>query len=309
MSTPTTIELQANGALDHAAVIANLKSHTVAGLQDFNPETKQLSRWIEVSGTQQFVQAQLIDAHLRLTTYSQDPLINDAIARRVKHWLDLDTDLAPINAHLAQDPLFATQVSQRPGIRITRHHAPFEGTILAVLGQQVTLSTGRLFAARLVEAFGAAPSVETAEAKPPRSLAASRLRMFPAAQKLAATPVDELRAAVKLTNSRARTVSEVAKFFAERGPHSEHVELPPLEELATVYGIGPWTLDVLAIRAACEKDAFPASDAVLRRILTAAEPGFGLEKNHDAVRVASWSPYRSYAAQRLWARLNDQASG
>lgn len=86
MSTPTTIELQANGALDHAAVIANLKSHTVAGLQDFNPETKQLSRWIEVSGTQQFVQAQLIDAHLRLTTYSQDPLINDAIALRVKHW-------------------------------------------------------------------------------------------------------------------------------------------------------------------------------------------------------------------------------
>lgn len=151
MSTPTTIELQANGALDHAAVIANLKSHTVAGLQDFNPETKQLSRWIEVSGTQQFVQAQLIDAHLRLTTYSQDPLINDAIALRVKHWFDLDTDLAPINAHLAQDPLFATQVSQRPGIRITRHHAPFEGTILAVLGQQVTLSTGRLFAARLVE--------------------------------------------------------------------------------------------------------------------------------------------------------------
>ena len=104
-------------------------------------------------------------------------------------------------------------------------------------------------------------------------------------------------------------MSEVSKFFAERGPHSEHVELPPREELTTVYGIGPWTLDVLAIRAACEKDAFPASDAVLRRILTAAEPGFGLEKNHDAVRVASWSPYRSYAAQRLWARLNDQASG
>ena len=234
MSTPTTIELQANGALDHAAVIANLKSHTVAGLQDFNPETKQLSRWIEVSGTQQFVQAQLIDAHLRLTTYSQDPLINDAIALRVKHWFDLDTDLAPVNAHLTQDPLFVTQVSQRPGIRITRHHAPFEGTILAVLGQQVTLSTGRLFAARLVEAFGAAPSAETAEAKPPRSLAASRLRIFPTAQKLAAAPVDELRAAVKLTNSRARTVSEVAKFFAERGPHSEHVELPPREELGRV---------------------------------------------------------------------------
>lgn len=273
-------------------------------MQDFNPETKQLSRWIEVTGTQQFVQAQLIDAHLRLTTYSQDESINDAIARRVKHWFDVDTDLAPINAHLAQDPLFASLVNLRPGIRITRHHAPFEGTILAALGQQVTLSTGRLFAARLVEALGAAPSAETTGATPPRNSAASRLRMFPTAQIIASTPVEKLRALVKLTNSRARTVSEVAKFFAERGAHAEHVELPPREELATIYGIGPWTLDVLAIRAASDKDAFPASDPVLRRMMAAAEPGLGLAKQKDAARVAAWSPYRSYAAQRLWALLN-----
>lgn len=121
MSTPTTIELQANGALDHAAVIANLKSHTVAGLQDFNPETKQLSRWIQVSGTQQFVKAQLIDAHLRLTTYSQDPLINDAIALRVKHWFDLDTDLAPHQRALGPRPAFCDTGKPAPW---HSHYAP-----------------------------------------------------------------------------------------------------------------------------------------------------------------------------------------
>src|SRR5690625_7149540 len=103
MTTPSVFSLNANGAFDHAAVIANLKSHTVAGLQDFNAETKQLSRWIEVSGTQQFGQAQRSDAHLRRTTYSQHPLINAAMALRVKRWRGLDPDLAPRNARLAQD--------------------------------------------------------------------------------------------------------------------------------------------------------------------------------------------------------------
>lgn len=288
MTAQSTFRLDANGFFDHAAAIANLSSHAVPGLHHFNPATKQLSRWIQVDGTQQWVQIELADACVIVTTDSADWAFNKAIAARVRFWFDLDTDLAPINAHLAQDPIFADQVSRRPGIRITRHHAPFEGTILAVLGQQVTLSTGRLFAARLVEAFGTTPH-------------ATGLRMFPTAHAIASVPVNELRAALKLTNSRARTVHEVAEFFAERGPDAEHKILPVREDLTAVYGIGPWTLDVLAIRADTNADAFPASDAVLRRMMHAAEHCLGEDKKRDAAHIAAWSPYRSYAAQRLWA--------
>lgn len=300
MSTRTVFTVSANGPFDRDAVVANLSSHAVSGLQHFDAEPRVLSRWIEVAGTQQFVQVQLVDAHLVVTTDSMDPGINDAIAQRVRFWFDLDTDLAPVNAHLAHDPLFAPQVSQRPGIRITRHHAPFEGTIMAVLGQQVTLATGRLFAARLVDAYGIMPTGKI----PSWATLAQDLRIFPSAHAIANAPVQELRAALKLTNARARTVSEVAKLFADHGAHAEHETFPNREELAAVYGIGPWTLDVLAIRATADKDAFPASDAVLRRMMAAVEPGLGEDKKKDATRSARWRPYRSYAAQRLWAMLN-----
>ena len=62
-----------------------------------------------------------------------------------------------------------------------------------------------------------------------------------------------------------------------------------------MHGIGAWTLDHLALRAGTDADAYPAGDAVLRRTLAALDP------SADTTRIASWSPYRGYAATRLWA--------
>ena len=289
MTAQARFHLHANGPFDHAAVMANLSSHAVTGLHDFDATTQQFSRWINISGTQQWVQLKLADDGFLVTTDSPDSSINSVIAARVKHWFDLDTDLSDINAHLRRDDIFSQQVKERPGIRIVRHQAPFEGAILAVLAQQVTLATGRLFAARLVEAYGNTPT------------AGAPLRMFPSAKAIASISLDELRATLKLTNSRAKTIHEVAQFFADRGYQAEHVQLPAADELSTVYGIGPWTLAVLAIRSAGDKDAFPTSDAVLRRMMKASEPRLGQDSKHDEARISTWSPYRSYAAQRLWA--------
>src|SRR5699024_9539592 len=86
MSTRTVFDVRPNGPFDRDAVVANLSSHAVSGLQHFDAETQVLSRWIKVAGTQQFVQVQLVDAHLTITTGSVDPGINDAIAQRVRFW-------------------------------------------------------------------------------------------------------------------------------------------------------------------------------------------------------------------------------
>src|SRR5699024_11282263 len=77
MSTRTVFDVRPNGTFDRDAVVANLSSHAVSGLQHFDAETQVLSRWIKVAGTQQFVQVQLVDAHLTITTGSVDPGIND----------------------------------------------------------------------------------------------------------------------------------------------------------------------------------------------------------------------------------------
>ena len=273
--------VDAAGPFDHRAALATLAAHAVDGLHHLDLETGTFSRWVQVEGAQHLVTTRLETGGASLATPSAAPAVLDALADLTAHWFDLAADLGPVDAHLGADPLFAAQVRERPGLRITRFRQPFEAVVCTVLGQQVSLAAGRLFAARLVAAHGTAPRGEAAP-----------LRAFPAPAALAEIPLEELRATIGLTGSRARTVHEAAVLCAE---HGEGAVLPPREALAEVHGIGAWTLDHLALRAGTDADAYPAGDAVLRRTLAALDP------SADAARIASWSPYRGYAATRLWA--------
>ncbi|GAP80177.1 putative ADA-like regulatory protein [Brachybacterium sp. SW0106-09] len=269
------------GPFDHRAALATLAAHAVDGLHHLDLETGTFSRWVQVEDAQHLVTTRLETGGASLATPSGDPAVLDALADLTARWFDLAADLGPVDARLGADPLFAAQVRERPGLRITRFRQPFEAVVCTVLGQQVSLAAGRLFAARLVAAHGTAPRGEAAP-----------LRAFPAPAALAEIPLEELRATIGLTGSRARTVHEAAVLCAE---HGGGAVLPPREALAEVHGIGAWTLDHLALRAGTDADAYPAGDAVLRRTLAALDP------SADAARIASWSPYRGYAATRLWA--------
>ena len=310
--------VDAAGPFDHRAALATLAAHAVDGLHHLDLETGTFTRWVQVEDAQHLVTTRLETGGASLETPSGDPAVLDALADLTARWFDLGADLGPVDAHLGADPLFAAQVRERPGLRITRFRQPFEAVVCTVLGQQVSLAAGRLFAARLVAAYGTLPrgdergptgtdaTGETAEpteesAGPTRSGAgptgegageAAPLRAFPVPAALAAVPPAELRATIGLTSSRARTVHEAAVLCAE---HGGGAVLPPREALAAVHGIGAWTLDHLALRAGTDADAYPAGDAVLRRTLAALDPWVG------PARIASWSPYRGYAATRLWA--------
>lgn len=216
--------------------------------------------------------------HLRAPT--ADPAVLAALRSTVSRWFDLDADLTPVDAHLGRSPVLAAGVRERPGLRITRYPAAFEAVTLIVLGQQVSLAAGRLFGRRLLAAHGGA---EVAAPGGP-------LRPFPAPERLALVEPEVLREELGLTRSRTRTVLEIAALFADlRGRE------PTPAELGAVHGVGPWTLACAAIRAGTEVDAFPTSDAVLRRSLAAAGVG------DETAAITSWSPFRSYAAARLWA--------
>ena len=55
----------------------------------------------------------------------------------------------------------------------------------------------------------------------------------------------------------------------------------------------------MALRALREPDAFPAGDLGLRRAL--GRPGAPAGAAEAAARAEAWRPWRSYAAQHLWA--------
>lgn len=277
MNGATTLEVDANGPFDADAAWASLVVHAIAGLHTIDTANREMSRWVEIGGDPYPITVRLNTGGVTVITEAADAGPLDELTSRVRHWFDFDADLTPINTHLSDDPLFTAQVATRPGVRITRFQDPFEAVVLTVIGQQVSLAAARLFGGRVVAAYGR----DTAPAH-------TDLRLFPTPATLAGEPLERLRETIGLTRSRARTVQETAALFCSVPAG----ELPSREALGAVHGIGPWTLDYLAIRADTDPDAFPSSDAVLRRALAT--------DTTDGPTTDNWSPYRSYAATRLW---------
>ncbi len=67
-----------------------------------------------------------------------------------------------------------------------------------------------------------------------------------------------------------------------------------MHRLRAIPGIGPWSAEMIAMRALAWPDAFPAGDGPLRKAM--GEPGIA----RAAARSAQWQPWRSYAVMHLW---------
>lgn len=200
----------------------------------------------------------------------------------VRGWLDLDTDLTAVAAHLGADPVLGPLVADRPSLRVLGSFDGFESTVMTVLGQHVSLLAARTFGGRLVERWGLPHP-------------ASGLVGFPSPATLAAVDPVELQSVVGVTGQRARTVVALARACADGlvvEPGADPVGVR--RDLLALPGIGPWTVEYVAMRAMRDPDAFPAGDLVLRKAL-------GLDTPREVTaRATAWSPWRAYAAIHLW---------
>lgn len=203
------------------------------------------------------------------------------IGRAVRDLFDLDARPDRVAAALRTDRTLAPLVKKRPGLRVPGAIDPFEAAIRAVLAQQVTLAAATTLTSRVAERFGRsiAPGIEGLD------------RVFPDAATLAELSPERL-AAIGMPLARGRALSALCRAIA-RG----HVDLSgttaPREVVARLValpGIGPFTAEVIAMRAMRDADAFPIGDLVLARRL-----------GKDALaRADRWRPFRAYAAMHLW---------
>ena len=69
--------------------------------------------------------------------------------------------------------------------------------------------------------------------------------------------------------------------------------------LAELPGIGPWTIETIAMRALADRDAFIPTDLGVRA--TAAALGLPSTPAALVARAEAWRPYRAYAVPHLWA--------
>ncbi|MGE0485269.1 MAG: DNA-3-methyladenine glycosylase [Gammaproteobacteria bacterium] len=203
---------------------------------------------------------------------------------------DLDTDTAPIRAHLARDARLGPLVAARPGLRVPGSVDTFEQAVRAILGQQVSVAAARDLAARLCQRWG----------EPVHFASAPALRWtFPPAAALVEVEV----ATLGMPGARGRAVSALAAaVLAEPALLDTGGTLDAaLARLQAVQGIGPWSANYIALRALRHFDAFPASDIGILRAL-ADDDGNRPTPRAAAALAEAWRPWRGYAAQYLWAR-------
>jgi AraC family transcriptional regulator of adaptative response / DNA-3-methyladenine glycosylase II len=198
----------------------------------------------------------------------------------VRRLFDLDADPKAIDRHLSRDPRLRPLVRAHKGLRVPGALDPFELGARAVLGQQVSVARATALAGALVEQLG----------RPVRGIAPLGLtHQFPSAKVVARADLTKLG----LTTARARAVQGFAAAVAggelvlDRGAGLDDT----VHDLCALPGIGPWTANYVAMRACGERDAFPASDLALRRVL-----------GSDPIAAAEpWRPWRAYAAMHLWS--------
>ena len=220
-----------------------------------------------------------VRARVGLTDVSQLPT---AVAR-LRRMLDLDADPAAVDAHLSLDPALAPLVAAHPGRRIPRGVDGAETAVKIVLGQQVSTAAARTHGARLVAAVGT--PVDTG--------VPGLTHLFPEPSAVAEAP-DE---ALAFPRSRRDTLRRLATVLADGtldlGPGADREEARA--GLLACKGIGPWTVEMVAMRALGDPDAFPATDLGVLR----SAPELGVADL--AGRAEAWRPWRSYATQHLWA--------
>jgi 3-methyladenine DNA glycosylase/8-oxoguanine DNA glycosylase len=273
------VALQLTPPFDAAAVLGNLRAHLIAGSETLDGNT--ITRVIQAPSGPVATAVTLTAESVRATIHSEDEADAAAVTTIICRWFDLDLHPSVIAEALGSDPVIGPLVRARPGLRVVGSPHGFETAVMTVLGQQVSLAAARTFGARLVAAYGE-PGPEG-------------LTLFPRAERLAEVAPDDLRAAVGLTGARARTLHGLASAAASGLDLAAGAEPTGFRtELLALPGIGPWTADYLAVRVLGDRDAFTASDLVLRRSLGGVS-AVAAEEASEA-----WRPFRAYALFHLW---------
>ncbi len=212
--------------------------------------------------------------------------LSSAISR-CRRMLDLDADPVAVAELLGADPLLTPLVAKAPGRRVPRTVDPEEFAIRAVLGQQVSVRTARTLAARLATELG----------QPVEDPGGGLTRLFPEPAAIAEAD----GGTIAMPAARRRSLLALARELA-----GERIDLSVGGDwhearlrLAAVPGVGPWTVEIIAMRALGDPDAFAPSD--LGVLAAARALGLPTAPSALASRSADWQPWRAYAVQYLWA--------
>ncbi len=240
-------------------------------------------RTISLNGMDGYFEVSLDEAQNALLVRIDfpDPRSLFGIVERVRAMFDLNADWASIAKTLRNDVVLGRSVKAEPGVRLPGCWDGFELAVRAILGQQITVRGATSLAGRLVATFGR------------RCQGLDGLtHVFPSPEVLREAKLE----GAGLTGARAETIRSLARAVSSGKIKFEGVVDVGdfLGRLAEIAGIGPWTVQYVAMRALREPDALPSGDLGLLKAL-AVDTSRELER-----RSEPWRPWRAYAAMYLW---------
>lgn len=232
-------------------------------------------------------------ARLRLS--AGDTLAGDDLAAWGRRFLGLDQPVEAFEAAWRTHPLLGSQLTQRPGLRLSQAATPFEALSWAITGQQISVAAALGIRRRLI----AATALFTPDG----------LACYPDAQAVAALSEAQLRTA-GFSRSKAGTLLEIAhQILAGELPLDDwwSSSAHPAQlraRLLAVRGIGPWTVDYTLLRGFGHLDASLHGDAAVRRglgqLLGATDDATRPDQRRTEAWLAPFAPWRSLVAAHLW---------
>ncbi len=209
---------------------------------------------------------------------------------RMRFALGVDDHLEEFHARFARDPLIGRSVRQRPWLRVGRRPEPFEALVWAVCEQLIEYDRAAQIQRRIVTRLGRRWSEEDAWCAGQRDL--------PTPATLSGAAPAQL-ASCDLTESRAIALRRAAREVA-RGRVVLDGERPQdgWRRLRAIPGIGPWTVEMLALRGQGRFDQLPAGDLGLLKLV-----GRALSGGDPRARASEQQVREFFAPYGEWAGL------
>ncbi|MEW6981530.1 DNA-3-methyladenine glycosylase 2 family protein [Colwelliaceae bacterium 6471] len=229
---------------------------------------------------------------LELTVSMSDYQLLNQVIMRVKRMFDLDADMTSIHQHFSCNAILANVINHCPGLRLPGCWDIFEFSIRAILGQQISVRAATTYADRIAARYG------NSAHNNPFNLQTT----FPTIEELNEADFAEMG----LTNARIATLQTWLNFYQHNSDIFSHYQsIEQLEQTLTeLKGIGPWTVNYIAMRGLSDPDAFPSADlGIIKALSTTANTSVKSNNKQILAMAEQWRPWRAYAAIYLWQSL------
>lgn len=220
-----------------------------------------------------------------------------AVARYVRDWFDLDTDLIPFYDLAKTDVLLQRAVNEFNGLRNIGIPDLFEAICWGIIGQQINLTFAYTLKRRLVENFGRYVEYD-----------GEQYRVFPTPHEIAALTIEDLDV-LRMTVKKCEYLVGVARLIDEGKLTKELLlsvgDYKKAEKiLVNIRGIGPWTANYVLMRCLRIPSAFPIDDVGLHNAIKYLMGTENKPTKEEILQLSStWTNWESYATFYLWRFL------